>query len=149
MSKVSIIETPVFLLEIYNEFLPKYTSIISHHLFSKSTFFSFTRLHNKISIIASNDIITDIKKIMSPEELVCIDDTEWKLIRIYQSITDISKFGIIANISKLFADFKIPILYITSYSDDYIMIDNKKSYEAIKTLLLHNYEINYIDLHDD
>lgn len=145
MNKVSIIEEPVFLLEIYNDILPKYKNILDKYLYSDNKFFSITRFYNKISIIASKDIITDIKDLYVPDELVCFDDTEWKLIRVYQSISDISKFGIIANISKLFADQEISILYITSYGDDYIMIDNKKSYQALKTLVKNKFEIEYID----
>jgi len=145
MNKVSIIEEPVFLLEIYNDVLPKYKHILDKYLYSDNKFFSITRFYNKISIIASNDIITDIKASYVPDELICFDDTEWKLIRVYQSISDISKFGIIANISKLFADQEISILYITSYGDDYIMIDNKKSYLALKTLVKNKFEIEYID----
>lgn len=148
MNKVSIIEEPVFLLEIYNDVLPKYKDIINKYIFSDNKFFSFTRFYNKISIIASKEIIDDIKLIHTEDELVFIDSTEWKLIRVYQSISDISKFGIIANISKLFADEQISILYITSYGDDYIMIDNKKSYYAVKTLIKNNFQIEYIDFSD-
>jgi hypothetical protein len=66
---------------------------------------------------------------------LCISDHRiYNVINIYEDIPGIDHVGIIHNISKLFLEKNIPILYINTYGHNIILVSEENMYVAIDSL---------------
>jgi hypothetical protein len=81
-----------------------------------SDFYSVTRTQDELSIICKNvDIASDVNLKI---------DKHWRILKINGPL-DLSLVGIIANISNLLKDNKIPIFTISTFDTDYILVKNQ------------------------
>jgi len=66
---------------------------------------------------------------------LCISDQRiYNIINIYEDIPGIDHVGIIHNISKLFLEKNIPILYINTYGHNLILVSEENMSNAIDSL---------------
>lgn len=75
------------------------------------------------------------------EERTTYDPRVYQIINIHEDIPGIDHIGIIANISRLFSEKGIPILYINTYSYNLILVSSEWKNNAFKVLK----EIAYVD----
>ena len=66
---------------------------------------------------------------------ICVSDPrQYTVINIYEDIPGIDHVGIIYNISRLFLEKNIPILYINTYGHNLIIISEEHLNNALETL---------------
>jgi uncharacterized protein len=81
-----------------------------------SDFYSVTRTQDELSIVCKNVDITMDANIKT--------DKHWRILKI-NGLLDLSLVGIIAKISHLFKENKIPIFTISTFDTDYILVKNQ------------------------
>lgn len=94
-------------------------SILKVLINNKSTFITYTKSDNETSLILDSDSLKDFSE--EELELVVIDRYDYRILQIFEDSTGTDHIGIVAHLSKIFADNKIPILYINSYNNNYIL----------------------------
>lgn len=91
-----------------------------------SDFYSITKTKDEVSVVSKQvDRIDNAEKI----------NTGWKIIKVSGPL-DFSLTGIIAGISGILNENKIPILTISTYDTDYFMVksgDLKKTVQSLKS----------------
>lgn len=94
-------------------------SILKVLINNKSRFITYTKTDNETSLIIDNNSLEDF----SGEELalINIDSYDYSILQIFEDCAGTDQVGIVAGISKIFADNQIPILYINSYNNNYIL----------------------------
>lgn len=119
-----------------NDNMGHFMHIINKWLFytNEDYFMSFLKNDREINILLSSKLInhkTDniIKYKKYPKE--------YKIIQIVEGSTIVSVSGIIHSLTGLFADKNIPILYTSTYVNDYIFVEEDYIDEA-KTILIDN-----------
>ncbi len=111
---------------------PLHTSLtIPEH----ATFFSLTRTPDELSLICE-ETDTSIASAIAVEK-------DWQLLSV-KGIFSFGEIGIIAKLSKLFADASISIMTISSYNTDYILIPKAKLEQAIAILQNANYTVIHV-----
>jgi hypothetical protein len=96
-----------------------------------SELYSITKTEDEVSVVAEQ---TDI----IPDKSVCNKD--WRILKIAGPL-DFSLVGIIADISAILKDAKIPIFTISTYDTDYILIKQRDLKTGIKALTDKEYKI--------
>jgi hypothetical protein len=96
-----------------------------------SDFYSITRTHDELSVVTeqpdpSADNITGSK--------------DWRVLKIIGPL-DFSMIGVIADISNILKDARVPIFTISTYNTDYILVGQKDLDVTIKALRDKNYNI--------
>jgi uncharacterized protein len=98
-----------------------------------SDFYSITRTTDELSVVAES--IDQIS-----ENIPCSKD--WRILKIDGPL-DFSLVGIIAGISAILKDAKIPIFTISTYDTDYILLKQKDLETGVKALKGKKYKIQY------
>ena len=97
-----------------------------------SDFYSITKTKDELSVIAiQSDLIS--------EKIACSKD--WKILKFVGPL-DFSLIGIIADISTILKEKKIPIFTISTYDTDYILVKQDKLNIGIKALRDKKYIIS-------
>jgi hypothetical protein len=96
-----------------------------------SDFYSITRTHEELSVVTEQpdpaaDNITGSK--------------DWRVLKIIGPL-DFSMIGVIADISNILKDARVPIFTISTYNTDYILVRQKDLDVTIKALRDKNYNI--------
>jgi hypothetical protein len=96
-----------------------------------SDFYSITRTHEELSVVTEQpdpaaDNITGSK--------------DWRVLKIIGPL-DFSMIGVIADISNILKDARVPIFTISTYNTDYILVGQKDLDVTIKALRDKNYNI--------
>ena len=99
---------------------------------SKSDFYSVTRTQDELSIVCNQLIIESDETFLF--------DKDWRCIKI-DSLLDLSLIGIIAGISNILKENKIPIFTISTYNTDYILVKKQHLDNAIESLRIKGYKI--------
>ncbi len=89
------------------------------------SFFSMTQSEKEFSLFMSSkltDVILELNNFNDSKSSVNRIVNEFSVLRIYQDTHNINEHGIVYNLSKLFYEKNIPILYVNSYSNNYILI---------------------------
>ncbi len=89
-----------------------------------SDFYSVTRTKDEISVVA-------IQKDPSPSGIVC--NRDWRILKI-EGPLDLSLVGVIAGVSAIFGEKKIPVFIISTYDTDYILIKHNDLNTGIEAL---------------
>ncbi len=89
------------------------------------SFFSMTQSEKEFSLFISSkltDVINELDQYN--RQFKCINHIvdEYSVLRIYQDTHNINEHGVVHKLSKLFYEKSIPILYVNSYSNNYILI---------------------------
>lgn len=94
----------------------------------ESEFYSLTRTKDELSIVCKQVANTMDDKIKI--------DSHWRILKINGPL-DLSMIGIIAEISNLLKENKIPIFTISTYDTDYILVKNQ-NIDKVLTVLKNN-----------
>jgi len=96
-------------------------------------FFSMTQSEKEFSLFISSKLTDVISELNNYSDfLIRINRVidEYSVLRIYQDTHNINEHGIVFRLSKIFYEKNIPILYVNSYSNNYVLIPST----AIKEL---------------
>ena len=119
----SMILNLIVLAKKYSVYKFKIESALPEWIYS-SDFYSITRTKDELSVVAiQNDPIS--------EDIICSKD--WRIIKIAGPL-DFSLIGVIADITNIFKEEKIPILTISTHDTDYILVKQKDLNIGIKAL---------------
>ncbi len=98
-------------------------------------FFSLTICDDEISVFLDQHIVDKFteknSKFYHQPNAV---DRDYRAIRVYDSIDGVSHIGIVSKISTLLAESNIPILYVNSYNNNYILVPDSELENAKKCL---------------
>jgi hypothetical protein len=118
-------------------YFPKYSydevmySILKSVLFNPNNiFFSLTCNEDEISLF--------IDSRYEPKNNYGTIDKGYRVIRIYDNYDGVENIGIVSKISGLLSEKQIPILYVNSYNNNYILIKEKyleKTKEVLEKLI--------------
>ena len=130
---IEILEEKVKLYKCSRE---EYKNILSKYkLYNTDDILCHTQLKDEITlyhIINNQEENKTNNHILSK---LCISDHRiYNVINIYEDIPGIDHVGIIHNISKLFLEENIPILYINTYGHNIILVSDENIYVAIDSL---------------
>ena len=98
----------------------------------KSVFYSVTKTQDELSLVCNQDLIKTGETILI--------NKNWRCIKI-DNLLDLSLTGIIADISKIFKENKIPVFTISTYNTDYIFVKNQNLENAIAILRSSGHQI--------
>lgn len=100
------------------------------------TFYNINEGDDEVSIVADVSMDKYIKK------LPCVYYPDiYRVIQIHQGKSGIDHIGIVSEISSLFADINISILYINTYNNNFILIKEKEYLKGIDALSKIGYKI--------
>lgn len=117
--------------EKYSIYKFRNESSIPEWIFS-ADFYSVTRTKDEISVVA-------IQKDPAPADIVCNGD--WRILKI-EGHLDLSMVGVIAGVSAIFKEKKIPIFIISTYDTDYILIKQNDLNSGIEALEEQGYNFS-------
>jgi hypothetical protein len=108
----------------YSIYRFKRESVLPDWIYS-SDFYSITKTKDELSVVAiqTNRVPDDIP-----------NSKNWKILRVSGPL-DFSMVGIIAEISNIFREKNIPILTLSTYDTDYILVRQKDLKAGIKALI--------------
>jgi len=105
-----------------------FTQFLLQNKSQNNLFTSLTIHNNEISIICDSSI----------ENFLDFDDfvvkKNFRCVKIYDICDNIEQIGIVAKISNILTTIDIPILYINSYNNNYVIIENIHITNALKEL---------------
>jgi hypothetical protein len=96
-----------------------------------SDFYSITKTQEELSVVTSQPDSFN-------ENIKCSKD--WRVLKIIGPL-DFSLIGVIADISNILKDARVPIFTISTYNTDYILVRQKDLDVTIKALRDKNYNI--------
>jgi hypothetical protein len=108
----------------YSIYRLKNDSFIPDWIFD-SEFFSLTRTKEELSIVCKHVDIT-----MDSNTKV---DKHWRILKINGQL-DLSIIGVIAYVSSLLKENKIPVFTVSTYDTDYILVKNQHIDKTLKAL---------------
>ena len=112
--------------------------LIKHIFFNKdNTFYSLTQNDNEISLFIDQKHMDELKKIPNAN---CFPD--YKVIKVFDSHDGISHIGIVSRLSKILADSEISILYVNSFNNNYILIEEESIDKARQCLENNNFRFH-------
>lgn len=96
-----------------------------------SEFYSITKTQEELSVVT-----------VQPEPINdnIIGSKDWRVLKIIGPL-DFSMIGVIADISNILKDARVPIFTISTYDTDYILVKQKDLDITIKSLRDKNYNI--------
>ena len=103
--------------------------------------YSFVNLDSEYSFIGKTDEEKSLVCLTSevPPNVIRRDDG-WKALRI-QGVLEFSLIGILSKIAAILADHNIPILAVSTYNTDYLLIKKENYEKAIQALEAAGYKI--------
>jgi hypothetical protein len=96
-----------------------------------SDFYSITKTQEELSIVT-------VQSDSFEENTTC--SKGWRILKIMGPL-DFSLIGVIADISNILKDARVPIFTISTYNTDYILVKQKDLDVSIKALRDKNYNI--------
>ena len=113
----------IVLEKTYSIYKFKNDSILPDWIYS-SDFYSITKTKDELTVITNqNDSLS--------EDILCSKD--WRIFKI-EGLLDFSLIGIIADISNIFKEKKIPIFTVSTYDTDFFLVKQKDLNAGIKAL---------------
>ena len=137
MNEFSIekIESKIILLHIEKYALSKiFYFLVNSMFYNHGKFISYTVSENEISLFIDEELINDHLMIINNTIGIYQDTRKYSILQIYENCSGISHIGIVAKISKLFSKNKIPIIYINTYNNNFILI-HEDNFAKTKLLL--------------
>jgi hypothetical protein len=102
-------------------------------LINDSDFYSVTKTQDELSVVSKQlDSVSDMLEI----------NKDWRIFKLSGPL-DFSLIGIIAEVSRIFKENKIPIFTISTYETDYILVKSRDLNRAIDSLKANGHEITY------
>lgn len=104
---------------------------VSHDLIGKdfSQIFAMVRLSDRVTILSS---IADDG---------CTEKVKWKCLKL-EGEYDFAVYGILAEISQIFAKARIPVMTLSDYRTDYFAVQEQHLAKAIESLKFYGSTVN-------
>lgn len=136
---------PVILISLNN-----ISPSMSMHLINKLLFYtesdifvSFTRNQEESSLIVSEKYFNKYKEENNSqyirEDGHITHGQLYSVFKIIEYSTEINKIGVVNSLSKIMADNEISILYITTFNNDYILVNYESTDKAVRALIAEGY----------
>lgn len=127
---LEVLDTTINLYHIDIKYKKDIILVITQYMlqYNNDQFISITCNDNEISIITDSKIE---KYLLDIEYLVY---RNYKCIKIYDTTDNINQCGVVARISNELAKINISILYINSFNNNYIIIEEKYMNQALEHL---------------
>lgn len=111
-------------VNLYNTHPSNKSKIIGYLLpiFYDNEFYCISQCDQELSMIIPHKYHETFRNLPS---MNCMEDT-FIVLRIFQDTHQINEHGIVNKISKIFTDKDIPILYINSFNNNYVLIPEDK-----------------------
>ena len=119
--------------------------MISHFLmkalvFNKDLFVSYTISEDEISLFLDERLLTNLTDSM--KNMIHIDKTKYKVIQIHECSSGISHIGIVHKISCILSKRDIPILYINTYNNNFVLVKEDNLVKVIELLKENEFQFN-------
>jgi hypothetical protein len=123
--EMEIIDEPISLITFNRTDFDVIMYALMKEIFFKDKFifFSMTIHDNEISIFVDQKIMNILLEHYKDKIYGSCDDN-YNAIKIYDSHDGVDHIGIVNSISSTFTELKIPILYVNSFNNNYILIKN-------------------------
>ena len=111
-------------VNLFNTHPKNIQSILGHLLpiFLDHEFYCISQSDQELSLVIPSKYSSTFSKFPN---MNCMEDT-FIVLRIFQDTHQINEYGIVNKISKIFTDKDIPILYINSFNNNYVLIPENK-----------------------
>lgn len=119
---LELLPDPVLLFSVPMEYKQCIVGYLLPILMDNTKFFNISNAEKEFSLFLSKSVHTD--QIRELPYVHRIDD-EFSVLRIYQDTHGINEHGVVYNISKHFFEKSIPIIYVNSFSNNYILVPSK------------------------
>lgn len=108
---------------------------------SSSHFFSLTSTDEELSLVTDKELLTDLIKEGKIDTALDYNTfkTSHRVLQFHEGMSGVSHTGVVEYLSRLFSEHSIPIIYINTFNNNFILIassDFKKCNEILKR---HNY----------
>ena len=134
---LEVLNEPICLLFFNKREYTRVTYMLMKEVIFQDTykFFSFTVCDDEISVFLDQNIVDRfINKNDHTYQYPNAVDRDYRAIRVYDSIDGVSHIGIVSKISTILATCNIPILYVNSYNNNYILVPDSELERAKKCL---------------
>lgn len=95
-------------------------------------FVSFTQTNDEVSLFISKSLLNSKEKEFYK---VTKDQPKYFSLQFYNNKSGINYTGIVYKISEIFSDINIPIIYVNSYDNNYILIEMRFKEHAIQKVI--------------
>lgn len=141
---VKILDCRIKLINIMKYELDKFMFHILEPLFyskHKNRFISFTQSNSEISLFIDTDSISEkFAELLRSNNIVSVMSTcNYRVLQIYEQESGIDHIGIINNISYILTAHNIPILYVNSYNNNFVVIEEKYFADGLLILKRENF----------
>ena len=104
-------------------------------------FFSLTSTEDELSLVTDSSLL---KTLRSADKLVEIEDynalkDSYRILQFHEGMSGISHTGVVEYLSKLFSKENIPIIYINTYNNNFILVASSDFKKCETILKKHNY----------
>ncbi len=110
-------------IRIYS-FLPTFKKDIIGYvlpLLYEDSFFNITQCYDEISLFISKDIGMKIEGF----PFITSTNEDFRVIKLYHDQHKINDTGIVSEISNYFSSLNIPILYVNSFNNNFVIVHSK------------------------
>lgn len=125
----------VLLIKIYKNYYKHNFLDLMNLILLKNKFCSFTKTDDEISLIVDEKSFLNIDLHKGINKLC----TKYKIIQFYEEGSGIQHIGIVKKISSLFSKSNIPILYVNSYNNNYVLIELKDFDKSLILLKINKF----------
>lgn len=103
----------------------------------KNKFCSFTKSEKEVSLIIDKESY-ELNKFKKGYIKLNI---KYKALQFYEEGSGVQHIGIVNKISSIFTTHKIPILYINTFNNNYVIIEDKDLDKVIQILKINDFNI--------
>ena len=100
---------------------------------NKSNFFTITNSENELSIICSWELFDKIKTDFDDYDYNRFHN-KYNIYQFHEGGTGLEHTGIVEKLSNIFSTKHIPIIYINSFNNNFILIEEKYKHKSIEIL---------------
>ena len=111
----------------------RYLSEILELTIMSDKFYTITNSDSEFSLICNKELFEERKDNFDNYDIQ-IDSNEYNIYQFHEGGTGLEHTGIVERLSKIFSKDNIPIIYINSFNNNFILIDCKYRKKVINTL---------------
>lgn len=126
-----MIDEQVSILKIHKHYIDQFIGPFTKYVLCPNItpFYSLTSHNDEISLIIDSNYVKYFENISHINII-----NNYKIIKIYNDVHGIDEVGIVCDIFASFVDKHIPILYINSHSNNYILFEIKDLLKVEETI---------------
>jgi hypothetical protein len=117
---LELLHTTVYLYSIPIEYKKNILGHIMPVLLD-SKFYTIIQSDTEISIFTDEELVKEMVELPYIKKM----NDQYSILRVYQDTHKINEYGVVYKLSQIFHQREIPILYVNSFSDNFILIPSK------------------------